>query len=215
MTPTKDPRKKEFLNILKTEFAPRLRDAGFQGSGQNFRRVQGEVIHAINVQANKYGGSYAVNLGLHLTFLPLTWSRRVPDPAKIFAYECEFTTRLAPPGKSDYWWRYGGLLVKSANSARHLIETYSRYGQPQFAACDTIEKILTRLSVESLRAGIEPPLPGMASPLGTAVSAARVHLHRGDKAQARALAQYALANSDQVPKIKPVLEEILQQCGAG
>ncbi|MCA9402339.1 MAG: DUF4304 domain-containing protein [Candidatus Omnitrophica bacterium] len=207
-----DPNKKEFQDVLKAEFAPRLREAGFAGSGNNFRRVNGEVIHALNIQANKYGGSYAVNLGLQLTFLPLTWSGQPPDSAKIYAYECAFTKRLATPGKTDYWWKYSGLLVRPAKNARHLIDTYFRYGEPQFAACDTVTKILAKLSLRAIQEGAEPPLPGMATPLSTAVNAARVYLHSGDKAEARALAEYALAHHSQAPNIKPVIEEILAQC---
>lgn len=68
--------KKEFFGLLKDRFARALWQAGFKGSGQTFRRVQGEVINAINIQVNKYGGSVAVNLGLHLTFLPVCWSNQ-------------------------------------------------------------------------------------------------------------------------------------------
>ena len=62
--------KDEFLQVIKDEFAPRLRDIGFKGSGHNFKRINNEIINIINIQVNKYGGSYAVNLGLHLTFYP-------------------------------------------------------------------------------------------------------------------------------------------------
>lgn len=210
--PVKDRRKKEFLDILKNEFAPRLREVGFKGSGNNFRRVAGEVIHAINIQANKYGGSYAVNLGVHLTFLPVRWSGERPDPDKIFAYECEFSARLAPPGKTDYWWKYRGLLVSPVKSARHLIDTYFMHGEPRFADCDTLDKILAKLSLKAIQAGEDPPLPGPASPLGTAVCAARVHLYHGDKNAARALAEYALARHKQAPNLKSAIEEILSLC---
>ena len=52
-----------FFDVLKSEFAPKLRELGFSGSGQHFRRVRGEIINAINIQGNKYGNSCAVNWG--------------------------------------------------------------------------------------------------------------------------------------------------------
>ena len=64
--------KKEFYSYLKNEFGPQHREIGFKGSGSHFRRVNDEVIHCINIQGNKHGGSCAVNLGLHLTFLPIS-----------------------------------------------------------------------------------------------------------------------------------------------
>jgi hypothetical protein len=97
--------KEVFFDILKTEFAPKLRKLEFIGSGQNFRRVRGQIINVINVQGNKYGGSCAVNLGLHLTFLQVCWSSALPDVHKVKETDCEFRTRLAPGGKSDYWWK--------------------------------------------------------------------------------------------------------------
>ena len=65
-----------FLDAVKAEFAPQLRGLGFSGTGKHFRHVNGEIINAINIQGNTYGDSCAVNLGLHLTFLPVNWAQR-------------------------------------------------------------------------------------------------------------------------------------------
>ena len=116
--------KEIFFNILKEEFAPRLRNIGFKGSGQNFRRLNGEIINTINIQGHKYGGSCAVNLGLHLSFLPVNWSDQLPDVKTIKEVDCEFRKRLAPKNKGDYWWKYTGLIDSTEKKARHLIETY-------------------------------------------------------------------------------------------
>lgn len=45
--------KKLFFDQLKDDFIPQIRDAGYKGSGQNFRRIQNGVVHAINIQGNK------------------------------------------------------------------------------------------------------------------------------------------------------------------
>ena len=68
--------KQAFFGVLKDEFAPELRNVGFKGSGRHFRRINGEVINAIWIQGDKYGRGCAVNLGLHLTFLPVNWQER-------------------------------------------------------------------------------------------------------------------------------------------
>ena len=111
--------KEIFYNQLKEEFIPLLRDSGFTGSGQHFRRIKGEVVNAINIQNNKYGGSCCVNLGLHFTFLPACWDgMKILEPKKIKEVDCEFRTRLSPKGKSDYWWKFdgGGPFVKASKS---------------------------------------------------------------------------------------------------
>ncbi len=124
--------KRVFMNCLREEFAPRLRDIGFKGSGQNFRRVTGDTINCINIQGNKYGGSCAVNLGLHLTFLPVNPGDELPNLKEVREVECEFRRRLAPGDKEDYWWKYKRFLSSPAKTVRHLAETYFRYGEPLF-----------------------------------------------------------------------------------
>ena len=96
--------KKAFYKQLREDFYPNLRECGFKGSGQHFRRVNGDVIHAINIQNNKYGGSCCLNLGIHLSFLPIAWPKdQMPDLGKIKEIDCIFRRRLAPTGKSDFW----------------------------------------------------------------------------------------------------------------
>jgi len=103
-------KKQIFYEILKNEFSPKLREVGYQGSGQNFRRVSNETINVVNIQISKYGGSCAVNLGLHFAFLPLNWSAELPVGKKIKEVDCEFRMRLSPKVNHDYWWEYDGLL---------------------------------------------------------------------------------------------------------
>ena len=89
-----------FHAVLKSEFGPKLRELGFKGSGQNYRRLIGDVIHAINIQGNRWGGSCTVNLGIHVTFLPDTLNK-MRDPATFNAINCEFHRRIADDSTSD------------------------------------------------------------------------------------------------------------------
>lgn len=88
--------KKRFYGHIKEKLAPLLRQEGFQGSGQHFRKVKGEVIHTVNLQNNKYGGSCCLNLGVHFTFLPVCWdSRQMPDLKKFKEIDSEFRLNQA------------------------------------------------------------------------------------------------------------------------
>lgn len=48
---------------LKRVVLPALRARGFEGELPDLRRVSAEGTHFFNVQTNKYGGSFIVNLG--------------------------------------------------------------------------------------------------------------------------------------------------------
>jgi hypothetical protein len=67
--------------LVKT-VARSLRQRGFKGSGQNFRKVEGDFVYVVNVQGGRAGDGFHVNLGLQPLFIP-TVSDEPPDPAKV------------------------------------------------------------------------------------------------------------------------------------
>lgn len=193
---------------MRDEFAPRLRDAGFKGSGLHFRRISGEIINAISLQGDKYGGRCAVNLGLHLSFLPMNWTHELPDPQKIKEVDCEFRTRLAPKRKHDYWWSYGGLLNPPSKSARHLIDTYFEFGEPLFEAFSTVEDIAnmflpSQLNGKSFLKGFG----GVTVPR-IALTLAKVHAHMGNTPSSAEYARIGLQNLGKAVALKSELEEL-------
>jgi len=201
--------KKVFFEILKQEFSPKLREIGFKGSGQNFRRVNKEVINTINIQVDKYGGGCAVNLGLHLTFLPLCWADKLPDIENIKEIDCEFRMRLAPKNKTDYWWKYGGMLSPPSKKAHHLIETYFTYGEPHFQTFNTIEKVSNMLSVEDIKKSDYINVFGGVISQRGALAMARIHKHLGDITKAKEFASFGLDNLGTAIALRSAFEEII------
>ncbi len=201
--------KKVFFNVLREELAPKLRGIGFKGSGQNFRRINGEIINTINIQAHKYGGSCAVNLGLHLTFLPLNWADQLPDIRKIKEIDCEFRMRLAPKDKSDYWWKYGGLLDSPTRKAHHLIATYLNYGEPHFKEYDEVEKIASMLSIDDIEKNDYINVFGGITLQRGALAMARIHKHLGNTLKAKEFAEIGLNKLGRAVALRPAFVEIV------
>ena len=198
-----------FLDVLKSEFAPKLRELGFSGSGKHFRRVNGEIINAINIQGNKYGDSCAVNLGLHLTFLPMHWPNALPDARKIKEIDCQFRTRLSPDMKSDYWWKYGGLRDSPTKNARHLIATYLETGEPYFRRYDSMEKIVSMISLDDVKRGAYLHTFGGITDVRAALTMARIHVHLGNVVSAKQFAAVGLANIGDATLLRREFENIL------
>lgn len=207
---TADP-KKVFYGLLRDEFAPKLRELGFKGSGSNFRRVRGEVINTVNIQGRRHGGSSAVNLGLHLTFLPLNWKDELPDTKNIKEVECEFRNRLAPKGRHDYWWKYGGLFNSPSKEVSHLIETYLDVGELAFSKYDTVEKIANMISIDQIFADNYIDAFGGVTEVRAALTMARIHEHMGNLDLARAFATAGISNLGRATGLKPRFREILDR----
>jgi hypothetical protein len=204
--------KERFLARLKGEFVPKLRGAGFTGSGQNFRRVQGEVIHALNIQGNKYGDSCAVNLGIHLTFFPAKSLQSVPDLKKFCEIDCEFRRRLAPNGQSDHWWKYECAPSSPEKNADSLIDTFFNIGETYFTAYNSTDAI-----GNSLKAClISEPTSTAARPIGGAtlvrqfLAGARIYAHHGNAEQSRKFAVAGLASLGKAVGLREEFEAFLK-----
>lgn len=201
-------KKQVFFQILREEFAPALRQLGFLGSGSNFRRVRSEVIHVISIQGDKYGGQCSVNLGMHLSFLPVTWSNKLPEVKRMKEVDCEFRMRLTPDGFTDYWWEYGGLFDSSTKNVRHLLDTYIRHGEPRFSYFSTVEAISAMFGVADI---LEKDLLrgfGEMTPSRAALAMARIHSHLGKKDMAREFAVAGLNRLGCALALRPALERL-------
>ncbi|MDH5694477.1 MAG: DUF4304 domain-containing protein [Gammaproteobacteria bacterium] len=202
--------KEKFFEILKEEFSPKLREIGFKGSGQNFRRIYSPLIHTINIQGNKYGDSCCVNLGIHLEFLPITWSAsKLPDINKIKGADCEFRKRLAPNRDQDYWWKYKGeLLSNTTRSARSLIETYRKYGEPGFQNFKTVDDVLGMLSVSEIEQEKYINVFGGVVPVRGALTMARIYSHVGNVEKSVEFAKLGLKLLGRATALRSELERL-------
>ena len=202
--------KQAFAEQLKERFAPALRSIGFKGSGAHFRRTRGEIVNAIWIQGSRDGTKCTVNLGLHLTFLPVNWQDELPNPAKIKEIDCEFRDRLAPPGMQDYWWEYGSLRSPPSKHIANLYSTYFEHGEPRFRAYDTVEAVAQMFSPEQLRWGTYMEGFGGITVPRAALAMARIRMHLGQKELAAEYARVGLAKLGNTSGLKSILEGIAQ-----
>ena len=197
--------KAAFFTELKTSFFPRLRSAGFTGSGQHFCRVRGEVLQAINLQSNKDGSSCAVNLGLHLTFLP-TSVHGLPVPHGIRESDCEFRRRLTTEAKSDHWCFYDDPLAPAA-----LTNSYFSVGEPWFERYSSVAAFAAEFDAARLAAGQIPRAIFARTPVRAALAGARIHAHLGNYAESRRMAQWALTVLGPATLLQEELEQLARE----
>jgi uncharacterized protein DUF4304 len=194
-----------FADQLKERFAPALRSVGFKGSGTHFRRTNGEIINTIWIQGSRDGTKCAVNLGLHLTFLPMNWKDELPNTA-ISEIDCEFRDRLSPPGMEDYWWEYGSLLSPPSKHVAHLHSVYFEHGEARFRRFDTVEAVAQMFSPEQLRSGPYMSGFGGITVPRAALAMARIRVWLGQKEFAAEYARVGLEKLGKASGLRLVLE---------
>lgn len=200
----------KFNNELKERLFPQLRKLSFKGSGQNFRRINGNIINTINIQGDKYGKGCYVNLGLHLDFLPYGWNNELPDLKNIKEVDCEFRERLTPANKNDYMWKYNPVLSSPVKSAHHLINTYIQIGESLFKKYDSIEKIIDAVTISELEKQLNQSPFISSTPCRGALTMARIHNHIGNRTQAKKFAEYGITNLGNATALLEDFKKILK-----
>mgnify|MGYP001411220245 CR=1 FL=1 len=114
---------------IRQHLAPLLRADGFVGSGRTFRRVAGDWIHVVNVQGSRYGGQFAVNLGVQPLAIPDVRGNP-PDAKKITEELCEFRRRLSESeARTDKWWKHENTVESMATAMLDAATMYANTGR--------------------------------------------------------------------------------------
>ena len=80
-----------FVKEVLKRVGPTLRALGFRGSGQNYRKQEGDFIFVINFQGSRWGDRFYVNLGAQPIFIPAEGDA---DLTKLKEYECVLRRRV-------------------------------------------------------------------------------------------------------------------------
>ena len=191
---------------IKDHLSPVLRSDGFVGSGRNFRRVSGDFIHAVNVQGSRWGGSFAVNLGIQPRCIPDV-AGNSPDAAKITEVLCEFRRRLSET-TCDKWWEHEGSKESMDAAVRAAASVYTTAGRRLFSELSGPESPLLKVTPTQFEAG-NYSFSGFRSTKGQmARSLALMRQSAGDLADASAFARIALVNRGVWPALRADLEAL-------
>jgi hypothetical protein len=198
-----------FQSQVKLVLEPVLVADGFRASGTTYRRSLGEVIHVLTLQGSAHGGQCCVSLGIHLTFLPTVGAAKTCAPSKITDPECEFRTRLAPPGDTDFWWSYGTTEHEARTSAESILHRYREVGVPYFQRFSKFPDDFIRVSPAMLASDAPLPFPGRNTEVRRALSLSRIALYTGRVADAHQFAEFGLARVGPAVALKNEFRKIL------
>jgi len=207
MTPAES--KALFQNRFKEIVVPVLKRDGFLGSGTTWRRVEGEVIHLLNLQGSRTGGGCCVNLGVHLTFLPIVGTGAIVQPKTLTEPACEFRNRLTQPGQADQWWAYGSCEQEAVDSCHSIAELYQTQGRSFFGRLSVCPYDFLRIAPDQLSDDALVSEMYGCSAVRLALALGRIAIRVGEPKWARSYAAFGLANLGRAVALRPELEEIL------
>ena len=149
------PRSDAFLLEFSKVVEPQLRGLGFKGSRRNFRRVQGEVVHILNVQGSSSGERCYVNLGVHLSFLPSAGTG-TSDLKKLKEYDCAFRSRLDPQPHFSLGWPYGATPEQTERIVHLLSNAIELQAVPYFYTYFSFPESFQNITLAELDSGTTP-----------------------------------------------------------
>lgn len=144
---------KELLKLI----APRMRELGFKGTGQNFRRSEGDLLSIVNFQSSRTGDVFFVNLGAQPAFVPATGFSELKS---LKEYECMLRCRVG----TEWSWGMSELELDA------MVTEIAKRSSEFFGQALTLRQALTQADVPEL-------IRNFSS--GTTQARAALHLARG------------------------------------
>lgn len=191
---------------IRAYLQPHLKEDGFRGSGRTFRRLVHGLIQVVNVQGSRYGGQFAINLGVHPAAVPDTLGN-MPDLKKITEPLCEFRKRLSESGE-DQWWEHDSTQSSMDAAIIAAAKVYVREGRPVLAAVGGPQSPFSSISVEDLESGKVDVLGFHTTDVRMALVFARLRKAESRFAESKAFAAFGLARIGRVSALQAELENL-------
>ena len=191
---------------IRAYLQPRLKEDRFSGSGRNYRRIENRLIQAVNVQGSRYGGQFAINLGIQPLDIPDVLGRE-PDPKKITEPDCEFRRRLSEDG-IDQWWTHTSTAESMDAAVQAAAVVYVRAGRPLLALLGGPDSPIYSITPQQM-----PTFRDVFRGFGSTDSRiayvlARLRKADGRTDEARAFAFYGLEHVGNAVALRSKLEEL-------
>jgi hypothetical protein len=187
-----EPRKPRLDSAIRLHLAPLLRAEGYTGSGHTYRRTVGEWIHVVNVQGSRYGGEFAVNLGLQPLGIPDS-NGGLPNPKSITEEVCTFRRRMAEsPAAEHQWWPHDGTEEGMSIAVRQAAAVYDKVGRRLMERATSEHSDLCSVSPEAFARGIFDSFGFCHDGSGTAFILAQMRRDSSRLDEAKAFAAHAL-----------------------
>ena len=172
--------KNHFLEMLDGELSPVLQADGFGGQEREWKRHHDPVINCVEVQLRSDQAACTVNLGAHLTFLPVAGGSSPVLFDTITEADCEIQSRLAWQSEPEHWWGFDS----PEESVADLVACYREQGKAYFERFVNFPHPFVDIAPDNLDDDDVSTLFPIMTRVRKILLIARVHEHLGDAANA-------------------------------
>lgn len=138
----------EFIDILKENFNPFLKELGFKGSKNSFYKKNTPWIYVINLHKDKYGGELTINVGVHLDYIenPLNV---LPIPSKFDITDCIIDKNLTLENGNS-WLMYGKNTAEAIETVEIMKELLLEDGIPFLEKFNNYPEPFTNITINDI-----------------------------------------------------------------
>lgn len=179
----------DFKKLITKEFSPFLKKEGWLGSGFNYYKVnKDETTFVLSIQANKYGGSFCVDIGVHFNFLDIP---SLDKTSKIRTYHTEINRRLTPNLEDeDYWWEYPKTNSQIKKLFENIKYSYKNSNLYFFSQYKNWEKKLTEIKIKDIdNNSLKIPFK---TKIRAALTLSKINLHLKKYLNAKEISEYGI-----------------------
>lgn len=199
--------KAEFIAHVERDFVPVLREAGFDGQGLCWRRLREPFIDCVDIQSRSDDAACCVNLGEHLTFLPIAGGSSAPDNEAMTSVDCEIKERLAPDGKPEHWWKF----ENAAEEVAVLLNCFKARAQTFFGKYRDFPKPFIDMKMSDIESDAALRIMPMMTKVRRILLIARIFDHLGDGPTALEWAEFGKENAGMAVEPKVAFREIIRK----
>ncbi len=196
----------EFAIEVEERLGSVLSDAGFNGAELRWVRLRGPYIDCVDIQVRSDDAACCVNLGEHLSFLPVVGGSTPVDIENMSSVECEIKQRLAPEGEPEHWWEVG---VES--SVDDLINCFRSSGEAFFQKYNDFPNPFIGIETSDIESDATLELMPMMTKVRRILLIARIYDYLNDAANATAWAEFGKKNAGMAVGPKAAFREILRK----
>jgi hypothetical protein len=146
------------------------------------------MIQVVQVQGSKWGASFAVNLGIHPTCIPVMGN----TPQKKMKPELCILRRRLSEGGVDQWWDHNSTSESMDAAIMKAASVYADFGRPAFEKLARPNSPLRNVTPQQFEAGQFDFSGFMSTDVMMAKTLALIRLAAGDNQGAQAFAKIAI-----------------------
>jgi len=200
--------KKEFNKRITRTFSPLMRNEGYKGSSGRYRKViDNKIIFCVNLQGNKYGGSFCIEIGVHFIDTPFNINQRL-ELSKASSYDCDFRKRVAPEHYSDYWWECGENTQEADSNLENAFKTLKHVSEKYCSLFIDYPNPFVNWTLDNIQNAIEREIYGDITEIRLALSIAQVQIENDVLDNIKQLKEFIVLNTKEVSLVRHAIMEL-------